>query len=219
MRSYNLILHEIVVVQSFSCSCLTLCDPIDCSTPGFPVLHHLPEFAQTHIHWVGDAIQPSYTLSSPSPASNLSQHQGFFPVSRLFPSDDQSIGVSAVASVLPMNIQGWFPLGNWFDLLAVQGTLKSLLQYYNEYLIYNNPTFFVIFILALGIPRPPWLLDIVWTVLPCGRHHLAIWKFQPGFYQSWGNTAQWWKKAVKETSPLFMDFNSANWFHFKLFAL
>ena len=57
----------------------TLCDPMDCSTPGFSVLHHLPEFAQIHIHWVSDAIQPSHPLSSPSsPTFNLSQHQGLF---------------------------------------------------------------------------------------------------------------------------------------------
>ena len=60
-------------------SCLTLCDPMDCSTPGFPVLHYLLEFAQTHAHWVDDAIQPSLPLSPPSPlAFNLSQHQGRF---------------------------------------------------------------------------------------------------------------------------------------------
>ena len=59
--------------------CLTLCDPMDCSTPGFPVHHQLPEFTQTHVHRVGDAIQPSHPLSSPSPpAFNLSQHQGLF---------------------------------------------------------------------------------------------------------------------------------------------
>ena len=59
--------------------CLTLCGPVDCNTSGFPVLHHLPEFAQTHVHWVGDAIQPSHPLSSPSPpALNLSQNQGLF---------------------------------------------------------------------------------------------------------------------------------------------
>ena len=67
-----------VVVQSLK-SCLTLCNPMDCSMPGFPVLHHLQEFAQTHVHWVGDAIQPSHPLSSLSlPAFNLSQHQGHF---------------------------------------------------------------------------------------------------------------------------------------------
>ena len=56
--------------------CLTICNLMDCSTPGFPVLHYLPEFAQTHVHWFGDAIQPSHPLSHPSlPALNLSQHQ------------------------------------------------------------------------------------------------------------------------------------------------
>ena len=59
-------------------SCLTLCDHMDCSTPGFPVHHQLPEFALTHVHRVGDAIQSSHPLSSPSPAFNLSQHQGLF---------------------------------------------------------------------------------------------------------------------------------------------
>ena len=60
-------------------SCPTLCDPMDCSTPSFPVHHQLPDLAQTHVHWVSDAIQPPYPLSSPSPpAFNLSQHQGLF---------------------------------------------------------------------------------------------------------------------------------------------
>ena len=68
-----------VQFSSVTQSCLTLCNPIDCSTPGFPVYHELPELTQTHVHWVGDAIQPSHPLSSPSPpAFNLSQHQGLF---------------------------------------------------------------------------------------------------------------------------------------------
>ena len=58
--------------------CPTLCNPVSCSTPGLPVLHYLLAFAQTHVHWVGDAIQPSHPLSSPSPALSLSQHQGLF---------------------------------------------------------------------------------------------------------------------------------------------
>ena len=95
------------VTQSYQ----TLCDPMDCSTPGFSVLHHLPEFAQTHVHWFSDAIQPSHPLLIPSPAFSLSQHQGFFPMSWLFASGSQSIGASASTSVLPMNIQRWFPLG------------------------------------------------------------------------------------------------------------
>ena len=68
-----------VQFSSVTQSCLTLCNPIDCSTPSFPVQHQLPEFTQTHIHCVGDAIQPSDPLSSPSPSAfNLSQHQGLF---------------------------------------------------------------------------------------------------------------------------------------------
>ena len=96
---------------SVSKSCLTLRDPMDCSMLGFPVLHYLPEFAQTHVLWVCDAIQPSHLLSPPSPALNHSQHPGSFPVSRFFKSDGQNTGASASATVLPMNIQNWFPLG------------------------------------------------------------------------------------------------------------
>ena len=79
--------------------------------PGFPVLHHLLELTQTHAHRVGDAIQPSHSLSPPSPpALSLLQHQSF-PVSRLFASGGHSIGASVSASVLPMNIQADFFLG------------------------------------------------------------------------------------------------------------
>ena len=110
--------------------CPTLCSPTDRSTPGLPVLHHLPELAQTHVHWVGDAIQPSCSLSSPSPpAFNLSQHQGLFLMSWLFASGGQSIGASLSASVLAMNIQGWFPLGltGWIFLQSkgLSGVLSN----------------------------------------------------------------------------------------------
>ena len=84
---------------------------MNCVTAGFPVLHHLHEFIQIHIHWVGDAIQPFYPLLPPfAPAYKLSEHQSF-PTSWLFASDVQSIGISVPASFLPMNIQGWFLLG------------------------------------------------------------------------------------------------------------
>ena len=83
---------------------------MDCSMPGFPVLHLLPELVQTHVYWVSDAIQPSNPLSFPSsPAFHLCQHQSL-PMSQPFASGGQSIGASASASALPMNIQGWFPL-------------------------------------------------------------------------------------------------------------
>ena len=101
-------------------SCLTLCYTIECNTTGLPVHHQLPELTQTHVHWVGDAIQPSHPLSSPSPpAFNLSQHQGLFNESVLRIRWPQ-FGVSASASVLPMNIPNWFPLGwtGWVSLLS-----------------------------------------------------------------------------------------------------
>ena len=90
--------------------CLTLCDPMDCSTPGFPVLHYVPDFAQTPICWVGDTIQQSCPLSSPfssCPQSFLAS--GAFPMSCFFASGDQSIGASDSALVLPVSIQGWLP--------------------------------------------------------------------------------------------------------------
>ena len=72
-------LKDTTSVSSVTQSCPTFCNPIDCNMPGFPVHHELPELAQTHVHWVGDAIQPSHTLPPSSPfAFNLSQHQGLF---------------------------------------------------------------------------------------------------------------------------------------------
>ena len=98
-----------VVVQSLSH--VQLCDRMECSTPGFPVLHYLLECAETHVHWIRDAIQPCHPLSPPSPLGlSLSQYQGLFQ-SWLFGSGGQSIVASASAPVLPMNIQGWFSLG------------------------------------------------------------------------------------------------------------
>ena len=101
---------------------LTLHNPMDYSMAGSLVHHQLPELTQTHVHWVSDAIQPSHPLSSLSPpAFNLSKHQGF-PLIQFFASSGQSIGVSASASVLPLNTQDWFPLGwtgwtqGWFPL-------------------------------------------------------------------------------------------------------
>ena len=111
--------------------CPTLCNPMDCSIPDFPVPHHLTKFASVHVHCIGDAIQPFHPLFSfcrqSFPAS------GTFPISQLFTSDDENTGVSA--SVLPMSIQGWFPLrlnglislqskglsGDWYSQQIVTG--------------------------------------------------------------------------------------------------
>ena len=118
----------------FSCSFMSdslwphsCCNPMDCSTPGFPVLYHLPELAQTHVHWVGDAIWSSVTPFSSCLQSFLAS--GSFPMSWLFTSGGQSIGTSA--SGLPKSIQYSFRI-DWFHLLAVQGTLKSPLQHHSS---------------------------------------------------------------------------------------
>ena len=83
----------------------TLCNPMDCSTPGFPVLQQLPELAPTHVHRVSDAIQPSHPLVPFSSCLQSFPASGSFPLSQFFTSCGQSIGVLASASVLPMNIQ------------------------------------------------------------------------------------------------------------------
>ena len=115
--------QTLVQFSSVAQSYPTLCNPMNCSTPGLPVHHQLLESTQTHVHQVvyrvGDAIQPSHPLPSPSPpAPNPSQHQSF-PVSQLFTWGDQSIGVSASASVLPVNTQDWSPSG-WTSWTSLQ---------------------------------------------------------------------------------------------------
>ena len=132
--------------SSVAQSCLTLCYPMDCSMPGLAVHHQLPEFTQIHAHWVGDVIQPSYPLLSPSlPAFNLSQHQG------LFKWDSSSHQVAKLWSfsfnISPSNeYSGLISFRmDWMDLLTVQGTLKSLLQYYSSKAsILWHSTFFIV---------------------------------------------------------------------------
>ena len=107
-----------VQFSSVAQSCPTVNNPMNPSTPGLPIHHQLPESTQTHVHWVGDAIQPSHPLSSPyPPALNLSQHQGLFQ-SQLFTSGGQSIGVSALASFLPKKSQGWS--SEWTGWISLQ---------------------------------------------------------------------------------------------------
>ena len=121
----------ISLVQSLSC--VQLCDSVECNIPRFPVHHQFLELAQAHVHCVSDVIQPSHPLLSPSPPTfNLSQHQCLFQMNQFFKSGGQSIGASASASVLPMNIQDWFPL--WLTgLTSLQSKgLKSLLRHYSS---------------------------------------------------------------------------------------
>ena len=133
-----------VVVQT--CSHVRLFGPMDCSTPGFPIIHHLPELAQTHVHWVGDAIQPSHLLSSPSsPVFNLSQHQDL--------SNDSAHPIrwpkywNFRFNISPSNEHSGlisFRV-DWLDLLAVQGTFKSLLQHHSSKAsVLRHSAFFIV---------------------------------------------------------------------------
>ena len=139
-------------VYIFACRCSTaklcpiLCHPMDCSTPGFPVLHYLLEFAQIHVHLtMSFSVLPFSSCIQSFPAS------GFFPVSQFFVSGFQSMGVSASASVLPM-YSGLISLSiDWFDLLAVQGTLQGLLQHHSFKSINS---------LALSLPYGSTLISI-----------------------------------------------------------
>ena len=127
-------------------SCQTLCDPMNHGTPGLPVHHQLPELTQIHVRWVRDAIQPSHPLSSTfPPATNPSQPQGLF---QLFTWGGQRIGVSASASVLPMNTQDWSPLG-WTGGISLQS--KGLSR------VFSNTTVQSINFSALNILHSPTL--------------------------------------------------------------
>ena len=114
-------LLSLIQFSSVARSCLTLCDPTDCSMPGLPVHHQVPEFIQSHVHWVGDAIQLSHPLLSPSlPTLNLSQHQGLF---QWVSSSHQVAKVLEFElqhhSFQSMNIQDWSPLG-WNGWISLQ---------------------------------------------------------------------------------------------------
>ena len=110
--------------SSVAQSCPTLCDPMNRSTPGLPVHHQLPEFTQTHVHRVSDAIQPSHPLSSPSPPALPASES--FPMSQLFTWGSQSTGVSALASLLPKNTQDWSPLYSPWNSLGQNTGVGSL---------------------------------------------------------------------------------------------
>ena len=116
-----------VVVQS----CPTLWDHIDCSMPGFPVLHYLLEFAQTHVHWVDDAIQSSHPVAPFSSCPQSFPTSGSFPMKQLFASGGQSSGASALASVLPMNI----PLGLTGLIFVVDRWMHLCRVYIHEWSI------------------------------------------------------------------------------------
>ena len=135
--------------SSVAQSCPTLCDPMNRSTPGLPVYHQLPEFTQTHVHWVSDAIQPSHPLSSPSPpAPNPSQHQSLFQwvnssheVAKYWSFSFSISSSSGYSGLISFRM-------NWLDLLEVQETLKSLHQHHSSKVLILQCSAFFIFQLS-----------------------------------------------------------------------
>ena len=145
-------------VSSVSQSCPIVCDPMNHSTLGLPVHHQLPESSQTHVRWVGDAIQPSHPLSAPSPpALSLSfPASGSFQMSQVFAPGGQSIGVSASASVLPVNTQDWSPLG-WTSWVSLQS--KRLSRVFSSTKVQKNQFFCTQLSLQSNSHIHTWLLE------------------------------------------------------------
>ena len=172
---------------------------MNCSTPGLPVHHQLPEFTQTHVHRVSDAIQPSHSLSSPSPpAPSPSQHQGLFQRSTLHMRWPKYWSFSF--SISPSNeYPGLIFRMDWLDLLAVQGTLKTLLQHHSSKAsILPCSAFFTVPIShpymttgkTIALTRQTFvgkvmslllnmLSRLVITFLPRSKHHLISWLQSP----------------------------------------
>ena len=130
-------IHQAISVDTYHCSVtqssLTLQNPMGCSKPGYLVLHYLLEFTQNHVHWVNNAIQPSHPLSYPSPpALNLPQHQDLFS----WVSSLHQVAKVLACQLQPHSFQWIFREYSiridWFEFLAVQGTLKSLLQHHSS---------------------------------------------------------------------------------------
>ena len=111
-----------VQFSSVTQSCLTLCNPMNCSTPGLPVHHQFPEFTQTHVHRVRDAIPPSHPLSSPSPSSESALHMRW---PKYWSFSFSIIPSKEIPGLISFRM-------DWLDLLAVQGTLESLLQHHSS---------------------------------------------------------------------------------------
>ena len=165
--------------SSVAQSCLTLCDPMNCSMPGLPVHHQLPEFTQTHVHRVGDAIQPSHPLLFTSPpAPNTSQHQGFSNESTLCMRWPKywSFSLSISRSNEHPGLVSFRM--DWLDLLAVQGTLKSLLQHHSlKASILRHSAFFTVQLTAEHIHYLIWTLYhlLYACVLSCSLVSDSLW--------------------------------------------
>ena len=158
MVCWEFLFYPWIAVQfgSVARSCPTLCDTMYCSTPGFLVHHQLPEFAQTHVHQVNDASNHLILCRSFSSCPQSFPASGSFQMSQFFPSGGQSIGVSASASVLPMNIQDWSPLG-WTSWISLQS--KGLSRVFSNTTVQKHQFFSTQLSLWSNSPIHTWLLE------------------------------------------------------------
>ena len=126
------------------------------STPGFPAPHHLPDFAQVHVHWIGDATQPFHPMLPSSPSAlNLSEHQGFFQWVSCLHQVAKGLELQTSASVPSYEYSGLISFKIvWFDLLPVQGTLRSLLQHQSSIESINS-----LVLCLLYVPAPTYVHD------------------------------------------------------------
>ena len=193
-------MHNIIQFNSVAQSCPALCNPMNFSTPGLPVHHQLPEFTQTHVHWVGNVFQPSHPLPSPSPPSfKLSLHQGLFQWVNSSPQVAKVLGLQL--QLCPFNEHSGlisFRI-DWFGHLAVQGTLKSLLEHHSSKAsILRRSAFFMVQLshpymtTRKTIVLTRWtfvgqilsllfniLSKFVITFLPMNKHLLILWLPSP----------------------------------------
>ena len=172
------------VIQSYT----TLCNPMDYSTPGFPVLHHLPEFAQIHVHWANDAIQSSHSVACFSSCFQSFPASRSLLMSRLFISGGQNIGTSTSASVLPMNIQGLFPLGlTGFISLLSKGlsrvfpntTIQKHQLFGSQSSLWSNSLTIQTFVSKVMSLLFNMLSGLVIAFLPRSKHLLISWLQSP----------------------------------------
>ena len=144
------------ILSSVAQLCPTLCDPMNCSTPGLPVHHQLLELGQTHVHWVSDAIQTSHPVVLFSSCLQSLPASGSFQMSQFFAYGGQSIGISTSASVLPMNIQDWFPLG-WTGWISLQS--KGLSRVFSNTTVQKHQFFGAQLSLWFNSHIHTWILE------------------------------------------------------------
>ena len=159
-------------------SSLILCDLMDCCMPGFPVLQHLPKFAQTYVHWVSHPTISSSVASSSCPQSFPAR--GSYPMKRFFASVGQSTGASASASVLPINIQGSFSLGLTGMILQSKGLSRVFKHHSLKASVFQCSAFFMVQLLPLYMTTGKTIALTTWNFL--GKAMSLLFNMLLGFW-------------------------------------